>query len=71
MFNSKIRSSGRWVSALPTWISWNVVFELSVAEINQQGKVLTNQQAKQQEFKEKFTELAMRVKKLAKLSEKK
>ena len=47
------------------------VFELSVAEINQQGKVLTNQQAKQQEFKEKFTELAMRVKKLAKLSEKK
>ncbi len=47
------------------------VFELSVAEINQQGQVLTNQQAKQQEFKEKFTELAIRVKKLAKLPEKK
>ncbi len=47
------------------------VFELTEAEINQKGIVLQNQQGKQQEFKEKFTQLAIEVAKLTKLPEKK
>jgi cellulose biosynthesis protein BcsQ len=47
------------------------VFELIEAEINQKDIVLQNQQGKQKEFKEKFTELAIEVAKLTKLPEKK